>query len=708
MGTPPAPAFLLDQKWPFRIAVASWLLIGVGAWFAAGALDRPAQVIFGGLWFVGLGLLLRQFILSLFGPVLAFDVLRVGRRRRQFYIRIAYALFLAILFTWIYFVWLQLTPTVGGRAPRQRMAQMAEMYFYTYMIVQFIIVCLLTPASVAGAIADEKERRTLEFILATDLSDREILFGKLASRIGSLLLLLAAGLPILGMLQFFGGIDPDLVLAGFAATVIVVLSLAAVGIAASVLSRKARDAIALTYLVGVTYIVLSIVVFAVSKIPALGWNVDIFGYTITFEDVTYPVVCGNPPFMVAYVFHERATAGLDVFTALGHFALFHAIAIAIFVTWAGLRLRSIALRQTFGSQRRPFFRRARWTPEANAPAKPEKPRRVRAVADVLRPAIGDWPVIWKEVFVDTGLKLAGIGRLIVIGLVAMSFVPVAFIFWFTIVDPGARYGGQHWWSADRWNDFGRGMNAYLRVSGTVVSTLVFLAIAIRGAGAVSGERDRHTLDALLTTPMSARAIIWGKWWGCILGMRWAWAWLFGIWMLALAVGGVHPVMLPAAAISIAVYASAFAWIGIYCSLHARTTLRATMFAILASVFLGGGYFLVLMFCCGLPLELARVRPGDVRFVIQFLMGFSPPVNIFWLPIREFDERELFVGPGPREIPYVPFWVIGLVAWAGLSLLLSVQCVHKFRRIANRIPVPDEHLRLHKRTPPLPASRPGRG
>ena len=114
----------------------------------------------------------------------------------------------------------------------------------------------------AGAIADEKERRTLEFLLATDLRDREILFGKLASRVGSLLLFLLAGLPILGLMQFFGGIDPDLVLAGFAATFATVLSLAAVGIAASVLSRKVRDAIALTYLVAIAYVLVSFIVFA--------------------------------------------------------------------------------------------------------------------------------------------------------------------------------------------------------------------------------------------------------------------------------------------------------------------------------------------------------------------------------------------------------------------------------------------------------------
>ena len=38
-------------------------------------LDRPAQVVLAGLWVVGLGLLLRQFLRSLLGPVLAYDVL---------------------------------------------------------------------------------------------------------------------------------------------------------------------------------------------------------------------------------------------------------------------------------------------------------------------------------------------------------------------------------------------------------------------------------------------------------------------------------------------------------------------------------------------------------------------------------------------------------------------------------------------------------
>src|SRR5947209_10999577 len=240
MGVAAEPAFLLDRKWPHRVAVGVWLAVGIGLWLATDRFDRPAQVITGGLWAVGLGLLLRQFLRSLPGPVLAYDALRVGRQSRRIWFRLAYALFLAILFTWLYSSWVVFMPGARGqRVDPKVMARLADSFFQTYMVVQFIAVCVLTPPSVAGAIADEKERRTLEFLLATDLRDREILFGKLASRVGSLLLFLLAGLPILGLLQFFGGIDPDLVIAGYTALFATVLSLAALGGAASVLARHA-------------------------------------------------------------------------------------------------------------------------------------------------------------------------------------------------------------------------------------------------------------------------------------------------------------------------------------------------------------------------------------------------------------------------------------------------------------------------------------
>src|SRR5262249_36493881 len=57
---------------------------------------------------------------------------------------------------------------------RRDAAVLAESYFGVFMIVQLALVALLTPAYVGGAIADEKDKKTLEFMLATDLNNHEI------------------------------------------------------------------------------------------------------------------------------------------------------------------------------------------------------------------------------------------------------------------------------------------------------------------------------------------------------------------------------------------------------------------------------------------------------------------------------------------------------------------------------------------------------
>src|SRR5207248_2063710 len=98
MGPAAAPTFLFDRKWPFRIALILWLAIGIATSFVIQGISGPGKVVIGGLWLVGLGLILRQFILSLFGPVLAYDALRFGRKPRRIWFRMAYVVLLALLF----------------------------------------------------------------------------------------------------------------------------------------------------------------------------------------------------------------------------------------------------------------------------------------------------------------------------------------------------------------------------------------------------------------------------------------------------------------------------------------------------------------------------------------------------------------------------------------------------------------------------------
>ena len=344
MGIAAEPAFLLDRKWPFRVAVGLWLGIGLGTWFVAADLDRPAQVILAALWVVGLGLLLRQFLRSLVGPVLAYDVLRVGRKPRQIWFRVAYAVALAVILTWVYLTWYSVARYRGGGHIRSAdLSRLAETFFTTYMIVQFILVCVLTPAAVAGAVADEKERRTLEFLLATDLRDREILFGKLASRVGSLLLFLLAGLPVLGLMQFFGGIRPGL--GDRRVRRHVRHGVDAGGAGDRGLGplpqgpRRHRD-----------------------HVPP-GHRLRL-ALRSRFRGLAHPRGPRRPDVRLIRV-HDQAGrfnvsghrrqpvlhgprrhvprgVAVDLFTPLSHYLLFHAVAIALLVTWAGFNLRPIA------------------------------------------------------------------------------------------------------------------------------------------------------------------------------------------------------------------------------------------------------------------------------------------------------------------------------------------------------------------------------
>src|SRR5438552_17232167 len=107
-----------------------------------------------------------------FGPVLWYDMMRTARRGRYILIRSLYAAALAIILGLMFLSWYDPTNRAGISA--SEMAEFTASFFYTFMGLQFATVALLTPAYVAGAVAEEKERRTLEFVLATDLRDAEI------------------------------------------------------------------------------------------------------------------------------------------------------------------------------------------------------------------------------------------------------------------------------------------------------------------------------------------------------------------------------------------------------------------------------------------------------------------------------------------------------------------------------------------------------
>ena len=299
------------------------------------------------LWFTWLlttALLFRGSWLKLFGPVLWYDMVRAARRSRFFWLRLIYAGLL--LFFWLTMLYNH-RPDYEGNS-RTAGARLAENYFEVFMVVQFVTVLLLTPAYVASSIAEEKDRKTIEYLFATDLRNHEIVLSKFGSRLANLTLFLLTGLPILAILQFLGGIDPNLVLAGFAATALTMFGLGGVAQFLSVVCQKPRDAIALTYLLALTYFILSLA----SPLLGQAWPYLVaapLGGGWVVADLVSAFNSGN----VFFVLHEVRAAGgagtLDTVipNLLRQYALFHGILGTSACLYAIVRLRAVALGQAY-------------------------------------------------------------------------------------------------------------------------------------------------------------------------------------------------------------------------------------------------------------------------------------------------------------------------------------------------------------------------
>lgn len=628
----------------------------------------------------------------LVGPVLFYDLLTTARRGRFVLLRFAYAVVLLLI------LWLSspdgiTVPLLGvGRA--QQMEKFAQAFAFTFFKIQFIAVLLLTPAFTAGAIAEEKDRKTIDFLLATDLRDPEILLGKLVGRLARMLLLILTGLPILSLTQLWGGVDPEIVLAGFAATVLTMLSLASFSILVSVYARKSRDAILISYL-GIA-LCIGLCIFDRPGSPRT------LPIARPFIAVRGSGALGSPKFIVVPVTAWKPTPGfvptveplrfdqagnplaaLDklneaflrdvplrgvILDVLGAYALFHGGLALLFSLWGTLVIRRVALRQRYARRCRAgrLSGLRRWIPMSRN------------------------PILWKETFTEPGMVSNRFGRVLMLLIVLVSFVPALFIFYDHLLGTWQN-SIMDWTGSGAWKsqyDLQSEINRWVRVVGTAVACLTLLSVAVRAAGSVTSERDRQTLDSLLTTPLTAGAILTGKRLGGLLSVRWAVLWLGMIWGLGLVTGGLARETLPWLVMAWLIYASFLAALGLWFSTVCRTTLQATIATLIATAVVTFGHRLFTdLIGLGYHASPSMWRSSWQEDLLDFqLMAFTPPAALSWLAFRGNDMGLTWWKP-PTHIAEDPMHllidlVIGLMVWSVAAWLLWFTANARFRRIMN--------------------------
>ena len=396
------------------------------------------------------------------GPVFGNEWLTTSRRWQVYAGR---ALFVAALLVGLWSVWV--SRVSGQQIPTiQLQAFVGQGFFMAIVFTQMTLILLIAPAATAGSICQDRSSGKLIQLLGTDLSDSEIVLGKLAARILPVVGLVCCALPVLALCSLLGGVDPLALAGAFAVTVSLAVFGCALALTFSVWASKPYEVLMATYgCFGIWLLAIPIWDFLGSH----------WGFA-TSPDWTIP----SHPFYLAFApYVQPGKVGPLGFLA---FMAGMAIASALLAAVAIWKMREVVTDEKgeTGSAIR-----------ADASETEDGTSNRRWFGLGASPVLDRNPILWYEArrkqqspWVRTMIRIYY--------AIAVGFTMVAI---FDIIRPGVFPSG--------W------------LCGYVVSFQVVIGLPIVLLSAVTAlveERARGSLDVLLATPLSTRQIVLAKWW----------------------------------------------------------------------------------------------------------------------------------------------------------------------------------------------------
>jgi ABC-type transport system involved in multi-copper enzyme maturation permease subunit len=527
----------------------------------------------------------------LLGPIFSVELVTGARRARYYILRVVYA---GVLLVALSVAYLQ-TAFAGSSA----LANATAGFFTAFAVLQVLAVLAIGPAMAAGTVALERQRRTIEYLFCSPLSNAEILLSKLAARLVQLAGLVLAGLPVLALAMMLGGIAPEALLVVMAITASTLASLTMLSIAVSAWAPRAQDAVVRVYLL---LLVLLLAPWFLSWLPPLPGGLAWLGW------LNDQLVAANPLWVLSNAFSaassREAAAALAMVARMIEnqmLAAAAALSVAIFV------VRRLHLKQ------------------AGAP-----PRRWLWRLQFLRPAVGDRPMLWKELFAEAAAARLGALGWGTISTIAVGVVGTALYLLAAAVADGQSPAADTYVAYALW---------IVGVTGFVGA----LAAGVRAAVSITSEKERGCWDNLLTSPLGPAEIFFAK----VLGSLWA---LRGVALLQAVLLApavfLRPITVIFAAISVGVclfLAAIATTLGAAVSLRARNSsqaLAATLGILVA--------YLVLSACC---CSLIGVVGGTVGIILVSTLSIS---NFDRITGRaHFDPRTFRTGSPFRTVDALP-------------------------------------------------------
>jgi ABC-type transport system involved in multi-copper enzyme maturation permease subunit len=364
----------------------------------------------------------------------------------------------------------------------QRVENLGDLAWFAAAVTQILAPLQLAVAMpfaallVASAVAQEKDRKTLVLLLMTNLSNAELVLGKLLAGILMIVMIVVAALPLLLAVALLGGVSTAQILRIEAVTLASVLVAGSLGSTVALWREKTFQALAVTTLILVLWLVgWEIVAGGVLGDQLFGISVDAWSVAMSPWRATLaaarPMFAGDVsaggPFGSVTWYLVAAIAGS---------VLLNALAIAMVRVWNPTREAQPAEQ---GDER------------AGATNSRDSTVNVHGAGGKVRP-VWDNPILWREI------RTWAYGKRVL-------FVRLGY--WIVFAVCAAAVGSVV-------GDTGVGAARHtLSVSTQAVTALLVVSLILLNAAAVTSltsERDSRALDLLLVTDLSPREIVYGK------------------------------------------------------------------------------------------------------------------------------------------------------------------------------------------------------
>ena len=204
---------------------------------------------------------------------------------RAYWVLFAYAAVASGVF--LLALWLIAWEGAQQTGPGLRQTNLGRTILQVIAHTQLALVLLIVPAYSAGAIAMEREKRTLEMLRATLLTPADVVTGKLLVALVTAVALLISSLPIAAWCLMLGGVAPEEMLLVYGYLLCVAIFAASLGMLFSSRMGRSLGAVVVTYGAILTLVVSPVVVmpilfaltasaqsgrFAATLGPGLGWT----------------------------------------------------------------------------------------------------------------------------------------------------------------------------------------------------------------------------------------------------------------------------------------------------------------------------------------------------------------------------------------------------------------------------------------------------